>query len=211
MFFPNTFQNYFLSPFRRPGAPKSRRIEFVWTVFGAPLILRGPKNRPKPAKGRQNTLKTYPGHPHFRGPETDTAPRHHLGWIFDGIWMDLGLIFYAFCMIFKSIFRHAGAVWMFFGPFGGAMVVGFQCHQNASCDGFRELLGRLRIYKYLLQLILQGCSLSLSLGAKELQKSIFWVGAFTVLGADLVPTSPCQPDFDFPWRAFGGPELLYIH
>ena len=58
MFFLNAFQNLFFSPFGRPRAPKSRRIEFFGPFLAPPRILRGPKNplrvRLRPARACQS-------------------------------------------------------------------------------------------------------------------------------------------------------------
>ena len=73
--FPNAFQNLFFPPFDRPGAPKSRRIDFFGPFLAPGPISRGPKNRPKSTKWRQNAEKKVRRPAQNRLPGIDLFPR----------------------------------------------------------------------------------------------------------------------------------------
>ena len=102
MCFPSPFKNDFWAPLNCFRMPASRRIEFFGSFLAPPWILRGPQNRPKSPKWRQNGRKertpVLPG----GAPGANLFPGSILGAIFDAFWM----IFDGFLMIFWPIFLH---------------------------------------------------------------------------------------------------------
>ena len=100
MRFPGPPKNDFLAPSGRVRAPKSHRIHFFGPFLAPPWILRGPQNRPKSPKWRQNGRKeqtpVLPG----GAPGANLFPGSILGAIFEAFWM----IFDGLLMIFWHIF-----------------------------------------------------------------------------------------------------------
>ena len=106
MRFPGPPKNDFLAPSGRVRTPKSRRIQFFGPFLAPPWILRGPQNRPKSPKWRQNGRKertpVLPG----GAPGANLFPGSILGAIFDAFWMifdGLLMIFWPFFFIFIKI------------------------------------------------------------------------------------------------------------
>ena len=93
MRFPNPPKNDFLAPLGHIRTPTSRRIQFFGPFLAPPWILRGPQNRPKSFKWRQNDRKertpVLPG----RAPGADLFQGSILGPIFDNNWMTFLIAF----------------------------------------------------------------------------------------------------------------------
>ena len=89
MLVPNAFQNLFFSPFGRPWAPKSRRIEF-FGLFLAPLGFWGvPKigqNRPSSAKKLNKSGVGTPRDRSWKRPASKIAFGTLLGTISSDFW-----------------------------------------------------------------------------------------------------------------------------